>query len=40
MADRTEAQRRQRAKNVAIGLIVGGTCILFFIITLLRMGGK
>ncbi len=38
MAEQSEAQRRQRAKNVAIGLVVAGMCVLFFVITIVRMG--
>ncbi len=34
-----EARRLQRRKNAAIGWVVGGLCILFFIITIVRMGG-
>ncbi len=34
-----EARRLQRRKNAAIGWVVGGLCVLFFIITIVRMGG-
>ena len=33
-----EAQRRQRAKNLAVGFIVGGLCLLFYLIAIVRMG--
>ena len=32
------ARRRQRAKNLAIAALVGGLCVLFFLITIVRMG--
>lgn len=31
-------ERRRRAKNVAVGLAVAGFCLLFFLITVVRMG--
>jgi len=31
-------RRRQRAKNLAIGGLIAGLCLLFFIITIVRMG--
>jgi type II secretory pathway component PulL len=34
-----EFRRRQRGKNWAIGLVVAGLSVLFFVITILRMGG-
>lgn len=30
--------RRQRAKNVAVGAAVAALCVLFFVITIIRMG--
>lgn len=33
-----DLQRRQRAKNLAVAAIVAGLCVLFFVVTLLRMG--
>ncbi|MFO0294503.1 MAG: hypothetical protein ACK51F_14300 [Rhodospirillales bacterium] len=33
-----EAERRRRAKNVAVALTVAGFCLLFFVITIVRMG--
>lgn len=34
-----EYKRRQRGRNVALGLILLGLAILFFLITLVRLGG-
>ena len=31
-------ERRRRAKNLAVGLTVAGFCMLFFVITIVRMG--
>jgi hypothetical protein len=33
-----ERKRRQRSKNLAIGAVVAGLCLLFYIITIVRMG--
>ena len=33
-----ERKRRQRTKNLAIGAVVAGLCLLFYIITIVRMG--
>lgn len=33
-----ERKRRQRSKNIAIGVVVAGLCLLFYIITIVRMG--
>jgi len=33
------SRRRQRSKNVAIAWIVAGLCALFFVITIVKMGG-
>jgi hypothetical protein len=30
--------RRRRAKNIAVGATVAGFCVLFFLITVVRMG--
>jgi hypothetical protein len=38
MTDPSDAARRQRAKNIALGLTVAGACVLFFVITIVRMG--
>jgi ferric-dicitrate binding protein FerR (iron transport regulator) len=37
-AEPTTVQRRQRAKNRAVGIAVAALCVLFFIITIVRMG--
>lgn len=34
-----EFLRRRRAKNIAIGLTIAGVAVLFFVITIVRMGG-
>jgi hypothetical protein len=33
-----QRKRRQRSKNLAIGAVVAGLCLLFYIITIVRMG--
>ncbi|WP_349359649.1 hypothetical protein [Stappia sp.] len=33
-----EQKKRQRARSIAIGLAVGGLVILFYVITLVKMG--
>lgn len=33
-----DEKRRRRAKNAAIGLAIGGLCLLFYVITIVRMG--
>lgn len=33
-----DLERRRRAKNIAIGLTVAGLCVLFYIITIVKMG--
>ena len=38
MAD--DLNRRRRAKNIAIGLTVAGLCLLFYVITIVKMGLK
>ena len=32
-------RRRQKSKNIALGLAVGGLCLLFYVISIVRMGG-
>ena len=32
-------RRRQKNKNIALGLAIGGLCILFYVISIVRMGG-
>jgi len=31
-------ERRRRTKNIAVALTVAGFCLLFFLITIVRMG--
>ncbi len=38
MAGRDE-DRRRRARNIALGLVLGGLVVLFYLITIARMGG-
>ena len=38
MAD-DDLKKRRRAKNLAIGLTVAGLCLLFYIITIVKMTG-
>ena len=38
MAQDDSFERRRRAKNVAVGLTVAGFCLMFFLITIVRMG--
>jgi hypothetical protein len=33
-----EQRRRQRSKNIALGLILLGLVVLFYLITLVKMG--
>lgn len=35
-----EHQRRLRRKNIAVMLVLVGLVVLFFLITILRMGGS
>ncbi len=39
-ADDEAFERRRRQKNVAVALTVVGFCVLFFLITIVRMGMK
>jgi hypothetical protein len=35
-----EAQKKSRRnRNVALGLVLGGLCVLFYLITLVKIGG-
>ena len=36
----TETIRRQRARNMAIGLALGGLVLLFYVATIVRLGGN
>lgn len=38
--DMLERQRRLRRKNIAVMLVLVGLVVLFFLITILRMGGS
>jgi hypothetical protein len=33
-----DLNKRRRAKNLAIGLTVAGLCLLFYVITIVKMG--
>lgn len=33
-----EQKKRQRARNIAIGLVVGGLVVLFYAMTIVRLG--
>ena len=35
-----DLNKRRRAKNLAIGLTVAGLCLLFYVITIVKMGLK
>jgi len=32
--------KRRRAKNLALGLVIGGLCLLFYLITIVRMSAQ
>ena len=34
-----EQQKARRARNIALALCIGGLCILFFAVTIFRLGG-
>jgi hypothetical protein len=34
-----EQKRRRRARNIALALVLGGLVVLFYLITLFRLGG-
>ena len=38
MAPLSERHRQQRGKNRAMLIVLAGLCILFFVITIVRMG--
>lgn len=38
VTDNESFERRRRQKNVAVALTVAGFCLLFFLITIVRMG--
>ncbi|WP_460449231.1 hypothetical protein [Alsobacter sp. SYSU BS001988] len=35
-----EETRRQRSRSVALGLVLGGLVLLFFVVTLAKLGGN
>jgi hypothetical protein len=35
-----EEEKRRRSRSVALGLVLGGLAILFFVITLAKLGGN
>ena len=39
-AETAEQARRRRARSIAIALALGGLAILFFVMTLVRLGGN
>jgi hypothetical protein len=38
VTDQESFERRRRQKNIAVALTVAGFCLLFFLITVVRMG--
>jgi hypothetical protein len=38
--EEAERQRRQRTRSIAIALALGGLVLLFYIATIVRMGGN
>ena len=36
----TEAQKKsRRGRNIALGLVLGGLVVIFYIVTLIKLGG-
>lgn len=35
-----EQQRRRRARSLAIALVLGGLVILFYVVTIVKLGGN
>ena len=35
-----EQQRRRRARNIAIAFVLGGLVVLFYLLTLFKLGGN
>jgi hypothetical protein len=35
-----EEEKRRRSRSVALGLVLGGLVILFFVITIAKLGGN
>jgi len=38
--DQREQERRRRARSIAIAVVLGGLVVLFFVMTLVRLGGN
>ena len=38
--DERELKRRRRARSIAIALLLGGLVILFYVATIVRLGGN
>jgi hypothetical protein len=36
----TAAERARRGRNIALGLVLAGFAVLFFVMTLVRLGGQ
>lgn len=36
----TPAERARRSRNIALGLVLGALVILFFVMTIVRMGAQ
>lgn len=36
----SDAHRRQRGKNIALGLILAGLAVLFYVVAIVKMGGS
>jgi hypothetical protein len=37
--ERTPAERARRGRNIALGLVLGAMVVLFFVMTIVRLGG-
>jgi hypothetical protein len=35
-----EQQRSRRSRNIALSLILAGLCVLFYVITIVKLGGN
>jgi len=38
-AGRSDMHKRQRSKNIALALAIGGFCVLVYVVSLVRMSG-
>lgn len=36
----SETHRRQRSKNIAVGLVLFGLVVLFYVVSIVKMGGN